>query len=273
MFETFSLILVLLAVAFAFGRWHEEHSLFYPSREQVADPADFGLSTDDIFIESGKDGEKIHAWHFKTNAPPTTGVFTIFYAHGNAGNNSDRLDVIKGYVENGFNVFIYDPRGYGKSGGKPSRANFVEDAFAAYDFLINVHGVDSNEVIILGQSLGGVPALRLAVNRKCRAVVLEGAFHSIRQMARDIFGIIPIWILASSDYDNAREIVKLKVPVLFIHGTSDSVVPFHNSEMLYEIAPEPKELLKIEGSEHTTMYETAPDLYYGTLKRFAGNAD
>lgn len=264
MFEVVSVLFILTALALTLGRWHESRSLFVPSREHEDSPEKYSLQPEEVWLTAGGAGEKIHGWYF--GGSPDGAV--ILYIHGNAGTIADRLPAIRGYVENGHNVFIYDYRGFGKSGGKPGVKNFIQDTFTAYDYLIGTRGVQPSDIVLLGQSLGGSAALKLANGRKCRAVILEGTFYSIRQMARDIYPVIPIWLLASSYLDNGREIKKLEAAVLLIHGGDDEVISPRHSEMLFQAAHQPKKLLVVKGSSHTEMYLTDKELYYGTIKRF-----
>lgn len=262
--EFVSILLLVLAGLIVFVKWYEASLLFYPEKDFLLDPSEFGLAPRDVTIATGSRGEKIHGWFFGSK-----GDKTIFYVHGNGGNNSDRLPVIKKYVENGFNLFIFDFRGFGKSDGRPTKKGIIEDTFAAYDYLVESLGIPPENIIILGQSLGGVPALRLANSRKCFGLILEGIFFSIREMARDIYSPNPLWRLASSSFNNGKEIKKLKVPVLLIHGRMDDVVPVRHSRMLYEVSPEPKELIIFETAAHVDMYEADPRLYFESLLSFS----
>jgi hypothetical protein len=255
---------LLLAVLLSLGRWHETSSLMHPSREYDYSPAEFGLAPEEAYFESG--GQRLHAWHFagKPGAP------TILYLQGNAGTAANRLGAIKGFVDLGLNVFIYEPRGFGQSDGMAARESFIEDSVAAYGYLVKTRGVDPGSVVILGQSLGGVPALRLANSVPCRGLILEGTLISIRQMAKDFYPNVPLWILASSDYDNAAQVAKLKVPLLVIFGGRDDVISPAHSKKLFELAPEPKEILEVAEGRHTDMFKVEPRRYYGAIARFAG---
>jgi hypothetical protein len=99
-------------------------------------------------------------------------------------------------------------------------------------------------------------------------LILEGTFTSVRRMARDIYPSLPIWLLASTDFDNEREIRRLKTPLLIINGSADLVIAPYHSQRLFDLAPEPREYVRIEGAGHTTMFETAPEAYYGAIARF-----
>jgi hypothetical protein len=167
-------------------------------------------------------------------------------------------------------VFIYEPRGFGQSGGMADKESFIEDSTAAYDYLVKTRGVNQDSIFILGQSLGGIPATRLAATVRCKGLILEGTLVSIRQMAKDFYPNLPIWLLASSDFDNMAEIAKIKAPVLFIYGGQDDIIDPYHSRMLYEKAPEPKYIVSIEQGRHTDMFKVDAGKYYGAISKFTG---
>ena len=263
----FSIFLFFLFTLFLV-RWMENHMMFAPATEHRLTPDQFGLEPEEVWIAAGGDDNKIHAWYFKSDP----GKRVVFYAHGNGGNIADRLPVIKGYVESGFDVFIFDYRGFGKSGGRPTRKSFIEDSFAAYGWLTKTRSVDPANIVLLGQSLGGAAVLRIANSVECGAVILEGTFYSVKQIAKDLYPRLPIWAFASSDLDNAREIKKLGKPVLLIHGTEDATMPYRHSEMLFREARGPKEFLSVEGAGHTDLFAVNAARYYGAVSRFIENS-
>jgi hypothetical protein len=257
---------LFLAAAFALGRMHESNSLLHPSHERDYSPSEFGLMPEEVFFYSA--GQKVHAWYFSGEPEKPT----LLYLQGNAGTSANRLGAIKGYVDLGLNVFIYEPRGFGQSAGMAVRENFIEDSVSAYNYLVGSRKTNPDSIFILGQSLGGIPTLRLANSVKCKGIILEGTLVSIRQMAKDFYPNLPIWLLASSDFDNSAQVVNIKVPVLFIVGAADDIIAPYHSRKLYELAPNPKELVLVEGAAHTDMFKVNPGLYYGAIAKFTGLA-
>ncbi len=264
-FEFWAVAVIVCAGLFIFGRWYENRLLFYPERTFSLLPSDLGLRPEEVYITVGERGDKIHGWFFDAG-----GEATLLYVHGNAGNIADRLPVAAEYLKHDFNVFMFDFRGYGKSEGAPSKQGIVEDSFAAYDFLVKEKSIKPESIVIVGQSLGGAAALKVAVARPCRGILLEGTFYSIKEMAKDVFGILPLWLLASNGLDSGEEVKKLKKPIIFFHGARDDVVPLRHSKLLYEAANEPKKLVVFKTAGHVDMYEADPALYFTTLLQLAG---
>ena len=124
-------------------------------------PDQMGLQYESINFKAG-DGTKLHGWFFPL--PGKSPV--ILFCHGNAGNISHRLWNIQKLLSHGFQVFIYDYRGYGKSNGSPSRKGLYLDGLAAYDFLVKKRGISPDRIILFGRSLGAAVATEIAVQRQ-----------------------------------------------------------------------------------------------------------
>jgi len=160
-----------MSVAFlALVRYLETVGVFFPRREMSVDPSAIELPWEDVYFKT-KDNVAINGWFFKNPQARST----LIFAHGNAGNMSDRLFKVRFFYNLGLNVFIFDYRGYGKSEGKPSEAGIYLDAQAAYDYLISRADVNMDNIILYGASLGGVVVIDLAVHRKVALLVVESS--------------------------------------------------------------------------------------------------
>src|SRR5688572_30289484 len=109
-------------------RRFEHRSLYYPDKVLIGTPDVAGLRFKDVVLETS-DREKIHAWFVYTNEKRRS---TVVFCHGNAGNISSRLEKIHILCSLGFDVLIFDYRGYGQSTGRPSEKGTYADADAAY---------------------------------------------------------------------------------------------------------------------------------------------
>jgi uncharacterized protein len=110
-------------------------------------------------------------------------LFHLF-CHGNAGNMSHRLENVLKLLSNGYQVFIYDYRGYGKSTGNPSRKGIYSDRLAAYDYLVKNRNVSPDRILLFGRSLGAAGAMEIAIQRPVNRLILESAFTSTKGIAR-----------------------------------------------------------------------------------------
>lgn len=239
--------------------------LFYhPSRNNFFGPASIGFPYRAVDFSS-LDGTRLHGWFLTPNGSGPAKA-TVIHFHGNAENISTHFQAVAWLAREGFNIFVFDYRGYGQSDGKPSRQGVQEDAVAAVRWVRGRPDVDPDRLILFGQSLGAAIAVHVAAEtdrRGLRAVVLDSGFSSYRAIARDklassVFTWVFQWPLSFlvSEPDAPRDdIVKIApVPVLIIHGTADPVVPYYHAETLYAAARNPKTLWTIPNAGHTSAF-------------------
>jgi fermentation-respiration switch protein FrsA (DUF1100 family) len=226
--------------------------LFLPSRRVVETPASAGLSFSDVVCTTD-DGARLHGWWAPARGPAAGHVLLC---HGNAGNVGDRVLHAALLTRAGFDVLLFDYRGYGRSTGRPSEDGTNRDARAAREVLLRMANADPARVIYLGESLGGAVALDLALEFPPAGLVLQSAFTSVRDMARRHYPLIPAGLVPDA-YPSLRRIADLRAPLLVLHGEHDEIVPLMDGEALYEAAPEPKELRVLEGVGHNDLITIA----------------
>ncbi len=245
-----------------FWEFSEKGIVFFPDPDLIGTPGDYGLEDEEVFFTAA-DGVRLHGWWVPRPQAPV-----LVWFHGNAGNISHRLENIKLLHDLvGVQVFIFDYREYGKSQGKISREGTFKDAAAAYRYAAITRGVQTNDLVLFGRSLGSALATDLAVRLPCRALILESAFTNSSDMAKLFAPFMFDW-RPSIPYDNLGKIDKLKVPVFIIHGSDDEIIPVEMGRRLYTAAMEPKELYIIPGAHHNDTYLVGGREYFDRLKTF-----
>ena len=238
--------------------------VFFPSREYGFTPTDIGLAFDDLTLTTS-DGLAIAAWYVPH--PAATG--TVLFCHGNAGNMSDRLVTIQALHALGYNVLIFDYRGYGRSQGSPDEEGTYLDAQAAWRYLTQTLGESPQRVVVAGRSLGGAVAIELATRHQPAALVVESSFTRFVDVARVHYRWVPVRILARYSYDSAAKVAGLSCPKLFLHATGDEVVPIELGRRLYGAAAGPKRFIETPG-DHNSGGFTYSDHYTEQLGAFLG---
>jgi len=260
-----TLLVVLLGVGFCLSYPRiENFFVFFPDRDFHATPADWGLTVEEASFEA-EDGTRLHGWFFSldNNAP------IILFSHGNAGNISHRLENVKLLLDQGLRVFIYDYRGYGRSGGRPSERGIYQDGLAAYDYLISHKKISPDCIISFGRSLGAAAAIEIAMRREVRSLIVESAFTSTRDMAKQMFLFQLLWPTLPANYNNLKKIKSIHVPKFIIHGEADEMVPFSMGQRLYGAAPAPKSFYPIPRAGHNDTYLVGGKDYFDAFSRFA----
>ncbi len=235
--------------------------IYYPEPQWIATPANLGLEAEDVQIASGP-GVRLHAWFFPRAQP----LASMLFCHGNAGNISHRLDNVVRLLRAGFQVLLFDYRGYGQSSGLPSEKGLYEDATAAWAVLLE-RADASRPRIIFGRSLGGAVAVDLAARVDADGLIIESTFTSIRSLTR---GFLPLPLPdLPVKYDSLSKIGAINTPLLVVHGERDELVPFADGQALYEAAGEDKSWYPIPGAYHNDTYIVGGEAYFRRLAAFA----
>jgi uncharacterized protein len=234
-----------------------ERMFFYPDQVDYGSPAAAGLQHEDVYF-AAEDGSQLHGWWLPAIGPARA---TVLHLHGNAANVSNHLPLVSWLPAAGFNVLMLDYRGFGRSQGRPTLDGVVHDAHAALRWLRSRPQVDAARLVLFGQSLGGATALRLLARDQqgVRLAIIEAAFSGYREIARDaarssliLMPLAPLAVLALPDEasDPLAALAQVQVPLLFIHGESDGVIPVAHSERLHAAARGPSEFMRLPGFDH-----------------------
>ncbi len=252
----------LLAGLFGLVRYLEKTSIFFPSKELLGSPADMGLDFRSVGINSG--GVTIDAWLI----PAQEGRYTVLFCHGNAGNISTRLEKIRLLHDLGLGVLIFDYRGYGKSGGRPTEKGVYGDAQAAYRYLTEELKLRPQQIIIYGESLGGAVAVDLAAGCGSAGLILESTFSNARDMAGLMYPFLPAFLF-SVKFDSLAKIGRIAAPKLFFHSRNDEIIPLALAGKLYSRAEGAKAFVELSGP-HNEAYTVSRQAYLAGLKDFLG---
>jgi hypothetical protein len=263
----FSILALLMAGTLAgwiYLRRFEYAQLYEPSPDVTTTPAHYQLRYQDVqFMAS--DGTALTGWWIPANRPRGT----VVYCHGNAGNIGTLAHLAPEFVRRGFNVLLWDYRGYGRSAGRPSEKGLYDDARAAYDAAEAMSG--KLPIILYGNSLGGAVAVQLARDRSPAGLVVQGAFASAADMARRLYPRWPLDRVLSVSYDAARTAAGLAgLPKLFGHSPVDETIPFQSGRILHAHAAPPKVFTLLSGSHGDDSWFTPGGAGNAELETFLG---
>jgi fermentation-respiration switch protein FrsA (DUF1100 family) len=225
----------------------QSHLVFFPGtgRELIATPARIGLSYEDLHLETS-DGISLHGWYIPAAQPHGT----VLFLHGNAGNISHRLDSVLMFHRLGYNMLIFDYRGYGNSRGAPTEQGTYRDAEAAWRFLTEQRQIPPCRIVLYGESLGGAVAAWLAARQKPGALVIASGFTSVPDLAQQLYPFLPVRWLARIRYDTREYLRTGAAPVLIAHSPEDEIIPLEHGRALFAAANPPKHFLELAGGHN-----------------------
>ncbi|ORX69422.1 alpha/beta-hydrolase [Linderina pennispora] len=166
---------------------------------------------------------------------------TVLYLHANAGNMGHRLPIAKVlYDKLKCNVFMLSYRGYGLSDGQPFEAGIKTDALTALQFLRSNPLTANTKIVAFGQSLGGAVAIDLVSSNQDEFVglMLENTFLSIPKLIPSVMPLLRYLTFLSWEKWNSEQAIRkvAGVPILFLSGLRDDLVPPPQMRKLFELA-------------------------------------
>jgi pimeloyl-ACP methyl ester carboxylesterase len=258
--------------------------IFFPTRAIETTPDDLQLRYQDVWLPiSSKNGavQSVHGWWIpasKSSVNQGESGKVVLYLHGNGLNVGANVEHANRFHRLGLSVFLIDYRGYGQSQGDfPTESQVYQDAQLAWDYLVKKRGINPKQIYIYGHSLGGAIAIDLAVRHpEAAGLIVEGSFTSTRAMVdfqKGLYRMFPIDLLLTQRFDSIAKVDRLQMPVLFIHGTADNIVPVEMGRKLFDAAPEPKQLYIVPDAGHNNLAQFGGAEYLQRVRHFLGQTN
>lgn len=228
----------------------------------------------------GSSGNNLYGWFVHSQIEPTG---TIIIVPGWWHTRATVIPHINFYTEHGYNVFVYDQRSHGESDIAPLTFGRLEgeDFVCAIDYLLTYPGVDKGSLVVLGESLGSAAVIFGAPKRKIfKCIIIEGPYAGSKCMGLHLFQnrvgkigaffLVPGWWIGSrlwcdgrpgNGYPSNYIHLLAPIPIFFIRGKNDHMVPEDCAFKLINNASEPKQVWITEKSGHRKALQTYPEEY------------
>lgn len=241
----FSILAIYLAICLWFYLF--QHLLFFrPETLSTAFQYKYPFPFEELDFDM-EDGGRINAIYFKV--PNARGV--VFYLKGNSRSIKGWGKFAKDFVSNGYDFFMMDYRGFGKSRGKRSQAKVFNDAQFIYKWLAQSYPED--KIILYGRSWGSGIAARIASWNKPGMLILDSPYFSFYYTIHRYLFFIPLGLLLKYDIRTDQYLKTTACPIHIIHGTRDRLISFAQSKKLKALFPEKITLHAIEGGRHNNL--------------------
>ncbi len=240
--------------------FNQESILFQPEVLSKNYKFTFNSDFEELFIQV-EENVNLHGLLF--TVPHSKGL--VFYLHGNGGSVKGWGEMATTYTTMGYDIFMLDYRGYGKSDGEISSENkFYEDIKKVYSYLTKTYAED--KIIIEGYSIGTGPAAMLAYESKAKALVLQAPYYSLKETINSRVSLMPDFLI-KYDFETYKFLAKVKCPVCIFHGTNDNILPYENSLKLKTLFKKEDTLITLADQGHNGINDNR--IFKKEFKQFA----
>jgi len=241
------ILLIILAVYFAlsiFLYFFQERLLFKPEKLSEDFKFHYENQKTEEYNLTTRDGAVINGLHFMVDNP--RGV--VLYLKGNSKSIKGWGKFAVDFTRNGFDVFMVDYRGFGKSTGRRSHKHIKRDLQQVYDEMKKK--VEEKYIILYGRSLGSGFATKLASENNPRKLILDAPYYSLTKVTARYAPFMPLSVLMKYPMPTYKWIKYVQCPIHIIHGTNDNLIPFKTSVKLSKINPKLTRLYTVIGGGH-----------------------
>lgn len=215
----------------------QEKLIFFPTKLEQNYVFNFDKSYKEITIPTN-DNINLHGILFYAknveNSISSKNKKLVFYLHGNAGTVNSWGGIADVYTDLGYDLFVLDYRGYGKSEGEIySQEQFFDDVQMAYNFVRKEKNYDEKNIVVVGYSVGTASAAMLSSQNNPKALILQAPYFSLTDMTTRTYSFVPTFLL-KYEFNTAEFLSKNKVPTTIFHGTDDRVIPYESSLLIKE---------------------------------------
>lgn len=231
---------MLYAAALALLYFFQEQLIFFPSKlepnhdfsfdqpfEEIRLDADGAWISGLKFLAQSRDGGQIYS---NANGERKAKNGAAIFFHGNAGNLQGWGKYAQHFTDLGYDFYLFDYRGYGKSGGEiSSQEQLYADTDAMMQLVLREY--DAGEVTALGYSVGSGLAARTAQKYGAKRLVLIAPYFSLEELAREKMPFVPKFLIKYK-IPTFEFVGGFGGPVTIFHGEHDELIGVDNSRRL-----------------------------------------
>ncbi len=241
------IILLVLTIIVLGSYFFQEKLIFSPEVLNPDYKFKFKLEFDEINYQVSKKVQ-INALHFK--AKNSKGI--VLYSHGNSGSLRTWGEIANIFINNNFDLLIYDYRGFGKSKGSLSEKSLYDDATFIYNQLMKEYKEEN--IIVYGRSIGTGIATNLASKFCPKQLVLESPYYNLEDLVQHIFPLVPSFFLRYK-FKIDQMIANVKSPISIFHGTLDEVIYFGSCLKLRKHIKNEDIIIKLQEGHHNDLID------------------
>ena len=240
------IIYVVLGAAFYFL---QDYILFHPVTLKKNHKFDFSQKHSDVNLPI-TESSNLNIVQFLSTDTITRGI--VLYFHGNKKNIAWYAKYPPYFTKHGYEVWIIDYPGFGKSTGKFTEQNLYQ--WAEYLYIFAKSRFQPDSIIIYGKSMGTGIATQLASKNKCKRLILETPYYDFPSVVKHYLPIYPIDWMVHYKFPTYRFLKNVDAPVTIFQGTNDWIVTYNNAERLKQFLKKDDEFITLKGGKHNDLY-------------------
>jgi pimeloyl-ACP methyl ester carboxylesterase len=228
----------------------QDYILFHPVTLKKEHKYDFPEKHKDVNIPI-KENSNLNIVQFLSTDTVTKGV--VLYFHGNKKNISWYAKYPPYFTRHGYEVWLIDYPGFGKSTGKFTEQNLYD--WASYMYKLACSRFSTDSIIIYGKSMGTGIAAHLASIESCKKLILETPYYDFPSMIKQYLPFYPVDWMIHYKIPTHRYLQNVKGPVTIFHGTDDDVIRYSNAERLKKFFKPRDEFVTIKDGGHNDLFK------------------
>ena len=255
-----ALVIVYVSIGLLFYLVQDK-LLFHPTALAKDHRFQFDLPYEEV--NHAFEGNNISILKFRPGQP-RKGI-VLFY-HGNMNHMEHYKKYPPFFTKNGYEVWMVDYPGFGKTTGDRSEPLIYSQALEFYRLALNE--ISSDSLVIYGKSIGTGIASYVAANGESKQLILETPYLNIEALARHYLPVYPVGLMVKYRFPTSRYLRRVRVPVTIFHGTRDEIIPFKHAKLIQRLKPG-VELIAIEDGRHNDLSDH--DLFRKKLDSLLSN--
>jgi uncharacterized protein len=247
-----NILLVIYLLVGVAAYFLQDRLLFHPEKIERATPFQFPYAFKELNVAFDNE-YNMNIVQFMPADSSRKGVVLFF--HGNRKNISWYAAYAPYFTKNGYEVWMIDYPGFGKSTGKLTEQKLYDYADQLYVMAKSKYPADS--IVIYGKSLGTGIAAWLASKKSCRELILETPYYSMTSLAVHYMPVYPVSKIIKYKLPTYTYLNTINAPVTIFHGTADKVIPYSNALKLKEVLKPTDHFITIANGEHNNLRNNA----------------
>ena len=239
-------IIIGIAALSIIAYFVQEKFIFKPEKLKADFKFEFDVPFTELFFNPTL-GVSINGLHFYR--PKPKGL--ILYFHGNSRSIKGWAKYAKDFYRYDYDVVLVDYRGFGKSTGKRTEKDMLNDMQFVYEKLTEKY--EQQHVLVYGRSLGSGFAAKIAADNSPRYLILDAPYYSFKKAIERFLPILPIRYVLRFHLRTDKWIPKVNCHTYILHGTKDRLIPISQSEQLQKLNPDKITLIRIHGGSHNNL--------------------